>query len=198
VSLAAAQLVGHSGVVVAIEPSSVNRDFLVRHLAWNRIDNARVIADALSDREGVDRFGGSGSSVAFKLGTGSERIPVRTFAALAKELGLERHPAVLKIDVEGEEAAVLRGAGELLGGDQALLVSTHGRALYEECRAILERRGFEIFDSWEIRERRDHPDRPWSSDHDLLAIGPMRTFDEAQIKSLRLIAGPEKVNGPPG
>jgi FkbM family methyltransferase len=191
VALAAAQLVGPSGVVIAIEPSSVNRAFLEQHLAWNRIVNAKVIADALSDHEGAGLFGGNGSSVAFRLGTGSERVRVRTLVALASELGLADRSAVLKIDVEGEEVAVLRGAGELLGGDRALLVSTHGRELYLECRAILEQRGFRLFDSWEVAERRADASRPWSSDHDLLAIGSDRPFDEAHIASLRLISGPK-------
>jgi FkbM family methyltransferase len=191
VSLAAASLVGTSGSVVAVEPSSVNRAFLERHLRWNRVGNAKVIASALSDREGEATFGGRGSSVAFKLGTGSERVPVRTLASLAQELGLTGS-SVLKIDVEGEEAAVLRGAGSFLGGDQAVLVSTHGRELYEECRELLEARDFRIFDSWEIAERRADRARPWSSDHDVLAIGPERPFDDARIRSLRLISGPRR------
>jgi FkbM family methyltransferase len=191
VSLAAAALVGPSGRLVAVEPSSVNRVFLERHLRWNRVDNAGVIAAALSAHEGEATFGGSGSSVAFKLGTGSERVSVRTLASLAEELRLTG-PSVLKIDVEGEEAAVLRGAGSFLGGDQAVLVSTHGRELYEECRALLEARSFRVFDSWEIAERRPDPRRAWSSDHDVLAIGPERPFDEATIRSLPLIAGPRR------
>jgi FkbM family methyltransferase len=189
VTLAAASLVGRAGTVVAVEPSSVNRAFLERHLRWNRVDNARVIAGALSDHEGEASFGGHGSSVAFKLGTGPERVRVLTLASLAHELGLTG-PSVLKIDVEGEEAAVLRGVGSFLGGDQAVLVSTHGRELYEECRALLESRGFRIFESWELAERRADPRRAWSSDHDLLAIGPERSIDEATIRSLRLISGP--------
>jgi FkbM family methyltransferase len=189
ISLAAASLVGESGTVVAIEPSSVNRRFLERHLRWNRVHNARVIAVAVSDHEGQASFGGRGSSVAFKLGTGSERVQVRTLESLAHDLRLTG-PSVLKIDVEGEEAAVLRGAGPLLGGDQAVLVSTHGRDLYEECRALLEARAFRIFDSWEIAERRPNPRRAWSSDHDVLAIGPDRAIEEPVIRSLRLIAGP--------
>jgi FkbM family methyltransferase len=188
-SLAAAQMVGPTGVVVAIEPASENRVFLERHLAWNRVANAVVIASASSDHEGEAAFGGGNSSVAFKLGHGPERVPVRTLSALAGELGLER-PGVLKIDVEGEEAAVLRGADALLGGEAALLVSTHGRRLYEECRDILDARDFRIFDSWEIAERYPDPARPWSSDHDFLAVGPSREIDDAEIRGLRLMRGP--------
>src|SRR5690606_37982007 len=110
VSLAASRLVGPDGTVIAIEPSSVNRSFLERHLAWNAVDDARVIAAALSDHEGAAAFGGTGSSVAFKLGEGSERVTVRRLDALAAELGLVG-PSVVKLDVEGEEARVLRGAG---------------------------------------------------------------------------------------
>jgi FkbM family methyltransferase len=189
VTLAASGLVGPAGVVVAIEPSSVNRAFLERHLTWNRIGNARVVSAALSDYEGTGWFGGRGSSVAFRIGHGSERVAVRTFAALARELELVGRPSVLKIDVEGEEAAVLRGAGVLLGGDQAVLISTHGRELYEECRAMLDERGFTIFDSREIEERRSDTTCPWSSDHDVLAIGPERAIDEARVRSLRLLTG---------
>jgi len=71
-----------------------------------------------------------------------------------------------------------------------VLISTHGRELYEECRAILEDRGCRVFDSWQIAERRLDPQRAWSSDHDVLAIGPGRAFDETTIRALRLIAGP--------
>ncbi|MEQ1856007.1 MAG: FkbM family methyltransferase [Longimicrobiales bacterium] len=187
VSLAASSMVGPLGIVVAIEPAADNLRFLERHLAWNGIENARVVPAAVSDWNGVGTIGGSGSSVAFRLGSGPEEIPVRTIDLLAVELDLGR-PTVLKIDVEGEEAAVLRGARRLLGTDQAILISTHSRALYEECRALLEPLGFRIYDSWEITEHR-RDGTPWSSDHDVLAIGRDRRVAPERIKELRLIAG---------
>jgi FkbM family methyltransferase len=188
ISLAAARLVGPSGMVVAIEPASANLRFLERHLVWNGVRNVRVVPAAASDRNGIASFGGRGSSVAFRLGDGPESTPVRTIELLAVELGLGR-PTILKIDVEGEEAAVLRGANRLLGTDQALLISTHSRELYEECRALLQPIGFRIYDSWEIaRHRRD--DTPWTSDHDLLAVGRDRHVDATRIQALELITGP--------
>ena len=188
ISLAAARLVGPSGLVVAIEPASANLRFLERHLQWNGLLNVRVVPAAASDQNGVASFGGRGSSVAFRVGEGPESIPVRTIELLAVELDLGR-PTILKIDVEGEEAAVLRGAKRLLGTDQALLISTHSRELYEECRAVLEPFGFRIYDSWEIaRHRRDGT--PWTSDHDMLAVGRDRAVDEPRLRALELIAGP--------
>jgi FkbM family methyltransferase len=189
VTLAGSRMVGPLGVVVAIEPALDNLRFLERHLEWNDIRNARVVAVAVSDQVRTSTIGGSRSSVAFRLGEGPQEVPVRTVELLAVELDLGR-PTVMKIDVEGEEAAVLRGAKRLLGTDQAILVSTHSRALYDECRAFLEPLGFRIYDSWEIAQHKRNG-TPWTSDHDFLAIGFDRGVDQERIKSLRLIAGPK-------
>ena len=188
ITLAASRMVGPSGLVIAIEPASANLRFLERHLVWNGIGNVRVVPAAASDRNGVGFVGGPGSSVAFRLGEGPEEVPVRTIELMAVELDLGR-PTVLKIDVEGEEAAVLRGAKRLLGSDQALLVSTHTRELYEECRATLIPLGFWIHDSWEIAKHRTLG-TPWTSDHDFLAIGRDRPVDEAKIRALALLNPP--------
>lgn len=189
ITLAVAQLVGPAGELVAVEPAEVNRAFLVRHLRWNGIEGrVRVVAAAVSDASGEAWFGGRGSSVAFRIGAGPERVRVATLAELVREEGF-RPPDVLKIDVEGEEAAVLRGAEELLGGDQAVLVSAHSRQLYEECRDLLLERGFCVFDSW-LGSRQRAEGASWTSDHDLLALGADRAFDERRVRGLRLVAGP--------
>jgi FkbM family methyltransferase len=189
VTLAAARLVGPTGMVVAVEPAAVNRTFLHRHIRWNGLhDRVCIVASALSDAAGEAAFGGGGSSVAFRIGEGSERVRVTTIRDLVCEQDL-RAPSVLKIDVEGEEAAVLRGAADILGGDQAVLVSAHSRDLYEECRKLLQERDFRIFDSWQASEQR-RAGSQWTSDHDLLAIGPQRIVDERILRGLRLVAGP--------
>ena len=185
VTLAASGMVGPGGRVVAVEPSRTNLRFLKRHVRWNDARNVSVVAVALSDAPGEAAFGGTGSSIAFRLGEGPETVEVATVRRLV-EGGLPR-PHVLKIDVEGAEAAVLRGMGPLLGGDQALLISTHGRALYEQCRRILLQRGFRVHDSWQIAHRIE-TGAPWTSDHDLLAVGSHRTFHE-DLGDLALLSG---------
>jgi FkbM family methyltransferase len=187
VTLAAAGMVGAAGQVVAVEPSAMNLRFLRRHLEWNGARNVSVLPMALSDAPGEAAFGGAGSSIAFRLGEGPETVKVATLERLVSEGGLPR-PNVLKIDVEGAEAAVLRGMGALLGGDQALLISTHGRGLYEQCRRLLGERGFRVHDSWQIAHRIE-TGTPWSSDHDLLAIGPRRKVDDARLDELALLSG---------
>jgi hypothetical protein len=51
-------------------------------------------------------------------------------------------PDLLKIDVEGAEAGVLRGAGELLRRRPHLIIETHGAAVERDCIDILERVGY--------------------------------------------------------
>ena len=187
ITLAAADMVGPTGQVIAVEPAETNLRFLRRHIGWNRMRNVEVVPVALSDAAGEAAFGGTGSSIAFRLGVGPETVDVTTAERLIDEGGLPR-PHVLKIDVEGSEAAVLLGMGRLLGGDQALLISTHGRPLYEQCRRILLQRGFRVYDSWQIAHRIE-TGAPWTSDHDLLAVGSRRWIPGG-LDGLELLSGP--------
>lgn len=58
-------------------------------------------------------------------------------------LGQAEFPLVVKVDVEGAEADVLRGAAGLLGrGDTTWLIETHSAELERECVAILREAGY--------------------------------------------------------
>ena len=186
ITLAASAMVGPTGQVVAVEPSEASLRFLERHLEWNRVGNVSVLPVALSDTSGRAPFGGTGSSIGYRLGEGSETVEVTTLERLVDRDGLPR-PHVLKIDVEGAETAVLRGMGRLLGGDQALLISTHGRPQYEQCRRLLLQRGFRVYDSWQITHRIE-TGAPWSSDHDVLAVGSRRSVTGG-LDGLALLSG---------
>ncbi len=168
VTMAAARTVGPGGSVTAFEPSSINLWFLRRHVAWNRLGNVTVVPVALSDHNGQALFGGKGSSIAFKLGTGDETVELRTIASLIEADGLAP-PDVMKIDVEGSEAAVLRGAGEHLTGAKLIFISVHGRSLYDECRAILLDRGFRVEESPALAACLADPGGRWKEDPELLA-----------------------------
>lgn len=186
VTLAAARMVGPSGSVVSIEPSARNLWFVHKHVEWNSSERIRVVAGAVSDQRRTALFGGRGDSLAYTLGAGDETVEVRTVPGIVEEFDVEP-PSVMKIDAEGEEAAVLRGAGDLVGGELALLISVHGRPLHSECSDLLRARGFRLFESWEMARCSADPAHPWTSDYDLLAIGPDRAVDENAIRSLALI-----------
>lgn len=187
-TLAASRMVGPRGLVVAAEPSARNRWFLERHLEWNGVENVRVVPAALSGARGQAAFGGRGDSLAYALGTGDETVPVRTIPGLVVDRELPR-PDTLKIDAEGQEAAILEGAGSALKDDAAVLVSVHGRAMHTACTNLLKRRGFRILESREMARCTRDPGRPWTSDYDLLAIGHSRRVDEERLASLPLFTG---------
>jgi FkbM family methyltransferase len=194
VALALARKVGRAGTVLAFEPSRVNLWFLRRHIEWNRIPNVRIVPVAVSDREGEDSFGGGGSSVTYRLGRGHERVRVSTLRSLAKEEGLDP-PDVLKIDVEGNEAAVLRGAGDLLSQEMLLFISIHNRGAHAECRSILLQRGYRLYEERALVERAADPSRRWGGDRVLLAVGAHRSVSDAEVRSLRLFADEPSAHG---
>lgn len=189
VTLAASRMVGPEGVVVAVEPSARNLWFVERHVEWNGIENVEIVPAALSDHAGRAAFGGRGDSLAYTLGEGDETVPVRTIPDVIAERGVP-HPQVLKIDAEGQEAAILDGTGPLLRADSAVLVSVHGRQMHDACTRLLRSRGFRLFESWEMARCSEDPDRPWTSDYDLLAVGPQRPVEEEAVSRLPLFTRP--------
>lgn len=188
-TLAASGMVGPSGTVVSVEPSATNRWFIHHHLEWNEVGNVTVVPVALSGDRGEAAFGGTGDSLAYELGRGDEVVAVRTLVDLVEDEALPP-PDVLKIDAEGQEAAILEGGDRAIPLHAALLVSVHGRKMYDACRRILIERGFRLFESWEMARCTADPRYPWSSDYDLLALGPEREVDEVALRRRRLFVGP--------
>lgn len=115
-SLAAAHF---GGKAIAIDPSPIATRMMVRQCALNGLtDRVRIIQAAVSDTSGTVDMLSSGvfSDGYFRITQGrakSEltRIRAVTIDELSHELGIPSH---IKIDVEGQEAAVLRGGRETL------------------------------------------------------------------------------------
>jgi FkbM family methyltransferase len=140
-TLLAAKLTGATGAVVAFEPVPRNLGYLRRNLALNHCENVTVVAAAVADRSGTARF---------------EEGPLNTVGALSQGGGdevavvsLDEYPGpaprVIKMDVEGAEAAVLRGARRVLREARPIvLLSTHSTALREECVALLREAAYGV------------------------------------------------------
>lgn len=111
-SLLAARRVGPTGRVIALEPNPTALQRLHENLALNPMLCVETISAAASDHTGEVRLA---QPEAANLGgvriaeDGNVRVRCAPLGELLAPLRLERAPAMMKIDVEGHEPAVLRG-----------------------------------------------------------------------------------------
>jgi len=185
-TLAASRLVGPTGRVVSIEPGRANLAFLRRHVRWNDTANVVIVPMAIDERAGRVAFGGRGDTLAYQVGLGDELVEAETVPGIMKRYDVPA-PTFVKMDIEGREAHALRGALPVLPDDAGLLISVHGPELLEEVRTILGGRDFRLYESAELALRPSGRRTTWGGDHDLLALGPARAHEPAEIHALDLI-----------
>jgi FkbM family methyltransferase len=123
-ALAASRLVGPAGHVYCCEPMPENRECLRRTIEANGLGNVTIVPVAVGDVVGEleIRIGrDSGGHSAVLVGDGpSVTVPVTTVDALIPETGVGR-VGFIKVDVEGMEAEVLRGARDTVRRDAPIL-----------------------------------------------------------------------------
>jgi FkbM family methyltransferase len=123
----AATMVGQRGQVIAFEPRPVNFSYLKRHIRTNGLPNVKLIEASVGDKAGAVRFHN-------KTGTGTGRVAsdgrISVRMVCLDELfarGEIPPPNFIKIDVEGGEVEVLKGAGTVVARARpVILVATHG------------------------------------------------------------------------
>jgi FkbM family methyltransferase len=117
-TIALAQLVGRSGRVYAFEPNSANCVEIREHLKLNQIeDRVELVQAALGDNDGDVPFDGSRGIQGHVSTASTNQTPFVACLRLDTFLA-GRAVDVLKIDVEGYEEFVLRGASELLSSPE--------------------------------------------------------------------------------
>jgi FkbM family methyltransferase len=112
-SLFLAQRVGPSGSIIACEPDPDNAAALAANLARNHLQQVHVVQAAIADREGRVPFAAGRhtmSRIAENSAVATCRVPVTTLDTLCAGT----RPLFAKVDVEGAEHLVLRGARALM------------------------------------------------------------------------------------
>lgn len=129
-SLLAASLVGPTGRVVAIEPNPRNVALLRQSAKDNGFENIDVAAVALGDRRGtaaLETDGSNGRLIAIEgppVHAVEASFVVATYPldTVLTDVGVD-HVDAMKIDVEGAEPLVLRGATRTISQSRPVLIS---------------------------------------------------------------------------
>jgi FkbM family methyltransferase len=150
VSMFGAQLVGTSGIVFAFEADADNARRIEEHLSRNSLRQIRVIPFAVWSSGGRLRFERASAQSSRNQGavtldpsaTGDNFVEV---AAVALDEFVKENPLpnLIKIDVEGGEADVLRGSEELfLRAKPVLICEVHHARAAEDVTRWLSERGY--------------------------------------------------------
>ena len=152
-----------AGRIVAFEPEPTNLPFLERNLRLGGLgEKVAVLPIALSDEDGSAEFevddkqstsgtlarvsGGKAAEGRRNLGLAPlvRSVEVRRIDSLLAS-GVVPEPDVIKVDVEGAEAMLLRGAEALLASRAPdLVVELHGEQVSREVLSLLRAHGYSM------------------------------------------------------
>lgn len=173
-SFAAAGLAGSRGKVIAIEADTWLVEILRRSANLKRAaaSPVQVLSLAVSESVALARFhiSNRARSASYLEGTGTSQAGVTRESQLVMTVSLDwllEHlpaPDVVKIDVEGAEAKVLRGAGALLSKIRPTILCEVNEENQAEVSTILHAFDYTIFDAELARDRRKAlPAAPWAT-----------------------------------
>ena len=173
ISLAMLKGMGLNGKLVCIDPIKEDIDLINKTLKKNKASNFITLAIGLGDENkkmtagvyldsGMARFSDSKFSndvIPHTQGT----FEIKTMDTVCKELNITKVDFI-KIDVEGYEYKVLKGAKELLTSSKPkLLIELHGKPTGEQVLSYLESLNYSITDlqnnkikSGEVKEGISH------------------------------------------
>lgn len=144
-TLLGARLVGPEGRVFAFEPLPRNLKFLRRHLDANQARNVTVIDAAVGDVPGEARFNSSAADDEGGLSDSGELVVKVVAIDDLVGRGDLPAPSVMKIDVEGAEELVLRGARRTIRDHRpVIMLATHSPDIFDRCGAVLREAGYDL------------------------------------------------------
>src|SRR6267154_2511901 len=155
-TLVASELVGASGRVIALEPTAQSFAILRQNIALNHFANVSTFQVALTQTRGkawlYHGWDPVGNSLGMDplCGEGGEEVQTESLDNLMEQNGIG-HVDVIKVDVEGAEELVLRGATRTLTTNSPVVIfeynpgcSAHLSLSPYGARAFLESLGYEF------------------------------------------------------
>lgn len=141
-------LVGTGGKVYAFEPFAENVWNWLRHIRMNGVRNAQLIPVAVTAQSGLVGF--SIDREKAKNAVVERPDAALLVPALSLDDAVERHelppPDLIKMDIEGGEAAALAGARRTLERVRPILfVAVHGKAQARACHTLLATTGYRCY-----------------------------------------------------
>lgn len=138
-------LVGPCGRVIAFEPHPRSFAQLLRHLALNGCRNVTAIQNCVGDDFRFCWFDTCGPSVAAHISANGDLAVEMVSLDSLLQLGQIPAPTFMKIDVEGAELLLLRGAEGLITRHRpVILIASHSEDLDEACCRFLSGRGYRL------------------------------------------------------
>jgi len=154
-TLLTSKLVGPDGFVFAFEPNPDNGALLEKSIKVNEFKNIKLTKKALAQNTGKTNFfmsGVSNDSRCYFVGEGRKSIEVETISLDDFFKGTGQNVDFIKMDVDGFEFSVLRGAEETISNSKKLMFITEFCPEYltkagedpREYFSYLEKLGFDI------------------------------------------------------
>jgi FkbM family methyltransferase len=204
-SLWAAQRVGVQGRVVAFEPIPETRARLERNIALNGFAQIRVVPRAVGAEPGsatLHVVPGASGLTSRDRAVGGDEIAVEVTTLDAYFAGAAP-PDLIKIDVEGMELEVLRGARSLLAGDapplvvfEAHHVDTVGSSYAGILDFLAETGGYEVWSLSPRGIRREARGSAVPGSGDVLAARPDVAAHAQALERLRTARFRDQVPSP--
>lgn len=169
--------------IFAFDPVPSNHQALVRHIEWNHLaERITALPFALGDRNGITEIavevpGQSGTANILPNYSDSNHfeVPLRTIDSLVEDRTIDEKVGLVKIDADGYDLHVLRGATKLLGADRPIIYAElndyclqwHGERI-EDAEDLLREFDYELLPRVggpdDRRFRRTPPLRPFDAD----------------------------------
>lgn len=147
-----AGLAGPGGKVFAFEPRPLNQRYLERHIRVNGCDNIEVLHLCVGAHCGPALLETrTGTGTGYVSATGGTAVEMVSIDEMVESARLPP-PTFMKIDVEGGEMGVLRGARRTIERVRPRMVlATHTDELDRECHEFLGELGYTLTDIGQLK-----------------------------------------------